>query len=98
MIIKSTSGFGRGVRRSLVPPRRSFLFLRGIKLFDLPMHGMAPQVWVVFLFLHALSLEFLIARAHVARGRFALFPCLSAFESDDFTCHGLPFLFCGLDH
>ena len=64
------------------------------------MHSVAPQMWVVFLFLHTLSLEFLIARAHVARGRFTLFPCLGAFESDDFACHclSLSLLFCGFDY
>ena len=46
---------------------------------------------VVFLFLHALGLEFLIARAHIARGRFTLFSCLGAFESDDFAWHCLSF-------
>ena len=46
---------------------------------------------VVFLFLHALGLEFLVARAHIARGGFTLFSCLGAFESDDFAWHCLCF-------
>ena len=99
-MFKSTTGFGRGVRRSLVPPRRSLLFLRGIKLLYFPMQGVAPKMGVVFLFLHAPGLEFLIARAHIARGRFALFSCLGAFECDDFAWHRLsfPLLFFGFGY
>ena len=68
-MVKSTFGRGRGVRRSVVVRRprelRSELVLRGI-LLDLAVQGMAPQVGVIFLFLDALGLDFLVARAHVA--------------------------------
>jgi len=44
---------------------RSVLVLRAM-LFDLAVQSVAPQERVVFLFLHALCLQLLIARGHVA--------------------------------
>ena len=70
-MVKSTGGLGLGVRRSVVVvPRRprgvrSVLVLRAM-LFDLAVQSVAPQERVVFLFLHALCLQLLIARGHVA--------------------------------
>ena len=75
-MVTSTGGLGLGVRRSVVVvPRRprgvrSVLVLRAI-LFDLAVQSVAPQERVVFFLFHALGLQLLVARGHVARGRFA---------------------------
>ena len=83
----STTGLGRGVRRSMGLLPRSDRFLRGMMLLNFFVKRVSAQAGVVFHLLHALGLKFLVSGAHVARGRLVFLARFGAFQRDDFAGH-----------